>query len=127
MIRHAQVCIPALRATRAWIVCSGTLNAGIDRTSVWLYETKVDSEDAYLGYDWGKATIATLLLVKTPFLIAVQKARASITGDFRSVIRHAQVCIAYLGYDYYGFFSDTSYQLTLDSEYIAQPGDSCDT
>ena len=58
------------------VICSGTLNAGIDRTSVWLYETKVDGEDTYLGYD------------------------------------------------YYGFFADTSYQLTLDEVYIAQPGDS---
>lgn len=58
------------------VICSGTLNAGINRTSVWVYETKVDGEDTYLGYD------------------------------------------------YYGFFADTSYQLTLDEVYIAQPGDS---
>lgn len=38
------------------------------------------------------------------------------TQDFDSDIQ-------YLGYDYYGFYTSQSYQMTLEAEYIAQKGD----
>lgn len=38
------------------------------------------------------------------------------TKDFDSDIQ-------YLGYDYYGFYTSQSYQMTLEAEYIAQKGD----